>query len=247
MTAYLSRNDYPSVDGSTADFAVSFPFLQRSDVHVYVAPINQSLSEVSVDAAWTWTSDSLIHFLSPPAAQSEVLVRRQTPDGDLLERLTAPSTITASEVNTIALQLLYLIQEALDAGASIDSDGLADLLNAIRWTYDVSLSGSNAFGTGQRIGPVPIVVEASYLPAGAVGSTGKGYGNTLSIDHVFGIRKNGATSLGTITVSHVDLSITWNVPADVTFTASDDLSLVTLTDGGLTNFGVTFRLRRIPA
>lgn len=244
MTAYLSKDDYPNVNGSTSDFAVSFPFLQRVHVHVFVTPSDGTIVEKQVTADFVWTSDSLIHFISPPAAGSDVLIKRETPSDSLLDILSAPSTITAEQINVIALQLLYLIQEALDAGA--DTEGLGDLLNDLRWTYDVGLSGSAVFGTGQRLGPAGIAVDSAYLPAGGTGSVVKTYSGSLTVDHVLGIRKNGATSVGTLTISHTDLSATLSVPSDVPFVAGDDISLVTLTDGGLSNLGVTFRLRRVP-
>lgn len=241
MTTYLSRNVYPSVDGSTADFGVSFPFLQRSHVHVYVTPPGGIAAEVFTPATWTWSSDSLIHFGTDPVALSTVEVRRQTPDDGLIDMLQGASTLTAEEMNTISLQLLYLIQEALDNGQGLGD--LSGIIDALRWTYDITISGTNAFGTGVRLGPSPIEWNAT-LPADAQGSYAKGYDNTLSIDHVIAIRKNGATSLGTITVDHTTLAVTFDVASDVTFVPGDDISLVTLTDGGLTNLGVTLRLQR---
>lgn len=247
MTAYLSRDQYTDVDGSTAAFAVSFPFLDRLHVHVYVQDANGTITESLVTVGWNWSSDELITFVSAPVAGSNVLIKRETPSTELLVVLQGQSTMTAEENNAIALQLLYIIQEALDAGQSIDDLDLSSLITAIRWTLDITMAGTNAFASAARIGPVPIEVESCYLPANAVGSSARGYGNTLSIDHVLSIRKNGATACGTITVSHTDPTvITFNVSADVTFVAGDDISLLTLTDGGLTNLGVTLRLRRIP-
>lgn len=243
MTVYLSRNVYPSVDGSTTSFALSFPFLQRAHVHVYVTPPGSNTpSEVFSPATWSWSSDSLITFVTAPVALSTVTIQRMTPDDALIDELQGASTLTAEELNTISLQLLFLIQEALDNGAGLGD--ISGLIDALRWTYDVSLSSSNAWGTGVRIGPVPVEWPV-YLPADAVGSFAKGYDNTLSVDHVIAIRKNGATSCGTITVASADLSVTFDVPADVLFNPGDDVSLVTLTDGGLTNLGVTLRMRRV--
>lgn len=241
---YLARVEY-ELDGETDDFAIPFPYLVEENLFVFWTPVGGI--KQAILTGFELTSPSVMHFTSLPGTSGVLMIRRFTYDDDLLDRLQAPSTLSAAELNTIAVQLLYLIQEALDAGLSVESENLVTLLGALvddlRWSYDVSLIGADTFFNGERIGPVPLA-RAVYLPEDAVGSSAKTYAPPDVQPHIVSIRKNNV-EVGTITVAHEDpWAVTIAVAADVEFEVGDDVSLVTTQDGGMTEFGCTLRFRR---
>lgn len=255
--SFYSKDVYPNVTNNTLrDFAVTFPFLSRGTVFVSVTPSGGV--ETAQLSGWNWLSDSEIEFDVAPVVTygtgCTVTVKRETPADNLLERLSSPSTIVAGELNFILTQLLYLVQEAIDNGQSAIAEDLLALLSALveelRWSYDVTLNGSNTFFANERIGPCPITT-ACYLPSTAPGSkaTVSDEGKPTVDNHIVSIRKHTAgvladEEIGRLTVTKDTGAMAFSVLADVTFAAGDALSMVTVQDGGMTNFGCTLRLSR---
>jgi hypothetical protein len=255
--SYYSKDVYVDVGAGVVAFAVTFPFLSRT--HVFVSVIPNGGVETSVLEGWSWVSDSQIVFDTAPVtlygANVDVIVKRETPADALLERFTSPSTIVSGELNFILLQLLYLIEEAIDAGQSAIAEDLLALLSALveelRWSYDVTINGANSFFNNERIGPCPITTDC-YLPHDAPGSqfTVPVEGKPTVLNHIVSIRKHSAgvsvdEEIGRITVTVNTQTATVAVNVDVTFAPGDALSLVTVQDGGMLNFGATLRLSRI--
>lgn len=249
MPSYLSRVYYEAVDGATTNFTIPFPYLLKDHVFIYTQVVDADPVLQTVDVDYEWPSSGLITFFVAPVAGLTVFARRSTPNDDLLDRLTAPSTLNAAEQNTISTQLLYLIQEALDSGISLEVDDFGTVIRSIltdlRWNLDVSLSGFDIFDVDDVVGPVPIT-RTAYFPTGASGASALAIPAPAS-NHIFNIQKHSGgvtTVVGTLTVTATTGAITWSVVADVAFAIGDAISLKTTTAGGLTNFGATVRLRR---
>lgn len=251
MPSFLSRTVYEDVSSGIDSFALSFPYLLKAHVIVgYNAPDEDFILAVQ-DVDYEFTSSSLINWITPRPDGVTVTFRRSTPNTDLLDRLTGGSTVNAAEQEIILFQLLYLIQEALDAGLSLETEEIGtitrSILTDLRWNYDIALGGFDAFSLNDLVGPVTITRQA-YLPAAALGSQAL----TLTAptgSHVFDIRKHSAgvtTVIGTLTLAITTGAPTWSVASDVTFAVGDALSLKTTTQGlpALANFGTTLRLRR---
>lgn len=94
-----------SGDGGTGPFAAPFPYLDRAHVGVKVA---------GVAVGFTWTGDNAIQLDAPAAAGAAVEVRRSTPRDPLVD-FTDGSILTEADLDTAALQQLYVSQEAFDA------------------------------------------------------------------------------------------------------------------------------------
>jgi len=92
-------------DGTTTLFSVTFPYLSQSNVTVTVG---------GVAAAYTWASSTQINITSAPALSAIVLIQRTTQVSTPTTVFTDGSVIAAADLNSEALQLLYLAQEALD-------------------------------------------------------------------------------------------------------------------------------------
>ena len=92
-------------NGSTTQFAVTFPYIRKEHVYVTVDAVN---------TAYTWVNDSLIQLASAPANGKEVIVRRVTPVASRLVDYTDGSTLVAADLDTDSLQHLYTEQELTD-------------------------------------------------------------------------------------------------------------------------------------
>ena len=92
-------------NGSTTQFAVTFPYIRKEHVYVTVDAVN---------TAYTWVNDSLIQLASAPANGKEVIVKRVTPVASRLVDYTDGSTLVAADLDTDSLQHLYTEQELTD-------------------------------------------------------------------------------------------------------------------------------------
>lgn len=98
--------------GTTQDFLVPFPFLQRSHVTV---------TQDGVEIAFTWINDGKI-TVTPTVSSGEIIkLTRSTSVTSRLVTFSSPSSLTPSNLNNSALQLFYMAQESLD-GQEQDSD-----------------------------------------------------------------------------------------------------------------------------
>jgi hypothetical protein len=101
-----------TASGSTADFGVPFPYLDRTHVQVR---LNGVLKTLGVD--YSFTTDSLIHMSGNPAAGVIVERKRVTPT-DPLTNFT-PGNLDTGDLNVGILQPLYVAQEGNDSAADI--------------------------------------------------------------------------------------------------------------------------------
>lgn len=118
---FLARNVYENVSGGQLDFPVNFPYLLDSHVHVYTQDATDDPVEQVEGEDFEWSSASLIHFVTAPTTGLRVIIRRITPNDNLIDRLSAPATLNAAEINVIATQLLYIGQEVQDAATEVSA------------------------------------------------------------------------------------------------------------------------------
>lgn len=238
-----SIHDVAATAAQTA-FAVPFPYLSQADVFVFVD--NEPL-----DGDFTFTGASTIDVTPDvPFAGGEVVrVRRLTPIDELITLAVGRGFVKSGDWNLVNTQLLYAIQEALDAANNAEAiaaeliDVLARMLAilaSLQYTYDIAFAGYDIFRMNERLGPVPVTIDCT-LPGGLTNSKFKVFTNPDN-EHVFSVRKNN-TEIGTVHVSTSGV-VTHNINSDVLLSIGDSLSLVTTTVGGLTEFGATFAARR---
>lgn len=108
-----SRVSYTG-DGTTAEYTLPFPLLSIPSLQVRVAG---TLKTVNTDYTVN-TSTSKVTFLPGkiPAGGATISLKRVTPRGvnDRLVVFTDPSNLNAETLNKSDLQLLFIVQEALD-------------------------------------------------------------------------------------------------------------------------------------
>lgn len=111
--SYYARS-YTPADGTTRDFTVDFPYLDRGHIHVLLNGVET--------AAFVWINASLIRLNTAPAAGTLVARVRQTSPQSRLVDYVSPSSLNEDDLDTDSLQGFYLAQEAQDAVKATVSD-----------------------------------------------------------------------------------------------------------------------------
>lgn len=96
-------------DGQAVRFAIPFPYLSPTHVHVYVNKIEQ-LNPLE----WGFDGDGFVVLKHTPAEKDAVEIIRQTESEISLSQFQDGSILTEAELNLATLQNLYLNQELRD-------------------------------------------------------------------------------------------------------------------------------------
>lgn len=96
-------------DGQAVRFAIPFPYLSPTHVHVYVNKIEQ-LNPLE----WEFDGDGFVVLKHTPAEKDAVEIIRQTESEISLSQFQDGSILTEAELNLATLQNLYLNQELRD-------------------------------------------------------------------------------------------------------------------------------------
>lgn len=110
-------------NGSTTNFAFSFPYLSRDHISVRVNDVVTS---------FTFLNDSTVTVSPAPAGGSIVEVRRTTPKDTPIVNFTDGSVLLEADLDLLATYSLYIAQEAddaVDANISLTYDGKFDADN----------------------------------------------------------------------------------------------------------------------
>ena len=109
-------------NGSTTQFAITFPYIRKEHIKVYVN---------YVDTAYTYVNDTTVQLATAPASPLRVEVRRVTPLANVLVDYTDGSTLIAADLDTSNLQSLYNEQELDDSlKQTVSIDPATGLLSA---------------------------------------------------------------------------------------------------------------------
>jgi hypothetical protein len=92
-------------NGVTTDYAIPFPYLLTSHVEVLVN---------AVAGVYTWLNAATIRFTAAPGIGAAIVIRRNSNRLTRLVDFTDSSTLTETDLDKNADQLLYLVQEAFD-------------------------------------------------------------------------------------------------------------------------------------
>lgn len=124
-------------NGSTTQFAITFPYIRKEHVKVYVN---------YVDTAYTYVNDTTVQLAAAPASSLPVEVRRVTPLSTRLVDYTDGSTLVAADLDTSSLQSLYNEQELKDA-----LENLQALLSIDPVTNLTTLNGGRITNVGNPV------------------------------------------------------------------------------------------------
>lgn len=112
----LSYEQYPG-DGSNRDFPVTFPYLVRSHVRVFIGydpAADTWTSELLEGTEFAWISGTLIKTTTAPSGAQQLSVVRKTPTSSLIVQWQDGSNFSAQDLLPSDLQNLYALQEQLD-------------------------------------------------------------------------------------------------------------------------------------
>jgi len=104
-------------NGNTTNFAVPFPYISRA--HIFVR-VNGNVTN------YTWLNDQSVQVTPAPISGAVVEVRRETPKNGLLVDFVDGSTLVETDLDLLARQTFFLVQEADDATQgtlSVQNDG----------------------------------------------------------------------------------------------------------------------------
>ena len=103
-----SYNEYAG-NGSTKTFTVSFPYIDKSHVKVYV-----NNTPMLNPSDWTW-SGSQVAFTYAPGSGAVVLIKRDTPRNTRLVDFQPGAVLTEADLDLAHLQHFYSNQELYDS------------------------------------------------------------------------------------------------------------------------------------
>ena len=159
-------------NGSNRLFSVSFPYLLRIHVKVFLdydlaTGIGTELAE---GAGFSWLSDTQIQTTVAPASGVTATVIRRTPSGSQLVTYAPGSPPTPTDLNISDLQSLYVVQEWIDFATrsnQVSQEAITEALEAVA-TADAASAAVNAVLAGVEdilpYGPVPTVAGIPASP-----------------------------------------------------------------------------------
>ena len=104
-----TQNTY-SGNGSNKLFSITFPYLETTDVDVY---LNGTLQ-----TAYSFANATTIEFVTAPANGATVLLKRSTDDTNLQATFFPGSSIKASDLNSDFDQVLFIAQETANTATT---------------------------------------------------------------------------------------------------------------------------------
>lgn len=188
LTPYSYRTY--SGNGMTRDFAVSFPYIVKAHVRVYInwnPDTGVFESEVEPGTGFDWITDTAIRLTVAPPAGKTVSVVRTTPINQRVTEWQAGSPPTAAELTAADEQVLFVVQEFIDRvaifqGATTGGGGGAVSVNTLNFIQAgtgaiirsldsklkdlVSYNDFSALGHAARINQALAVGNMAYVPRG---------------------------------------------------------------------------------
>jgi hypothetical protein len=101
-------------NGATTDFTFSFPYLNKAHV---------SVSVNGVATSFTWIGTSTVRVSPAPANGASILITRNSNRQARIANYQDAQMLTESDMDSDALQLFYVAQEAFDAVADAAAGG----------------------------------------------------------------------------------------------------------------------------
>lgn len=150
-------------DGVDRDFTITFPYISKSHV---IVTVNAVVQTAGVD--FNYTSGSTINFPVAPANGLPIRIRRVTPATGALVDFSDAVTLHDTDLDTTALQTVYLVQENRDEISenmiTDPADGKWDGQSKVIKDIDDGVADTDAATVGQ-IAPFAVAAAASAADA----------------------------------------------------------------------------------
>ena len=164
-----TSNTY-TANGSTVDFAFTFPYQNSTDIKVSVDEVLQSLT-----THYTLHNATTIRFGSAPANTKKVKIYRDTDSSKLAATFYPGSAIRSGDLNDNYTQNLYVTQEAendstealsnsrvLESGAYVSA--ITKATGAVTTANTASTNASNAVTTANSASSTASTASAPISP-----------------------------------------------------------------------------------
>ena len=129
-----------TASAAATNFSFGKGYIEKTHVYVYVDEVLQVQ-----DTDYIWFNSSTIQFLTPLAGGETVIIQRYTPKDARLVDFASAGNLTEFDLDTSALQMFYLAQEAYDAyGATAEANANAAAASAAASAADVIAAAAEA-------------------------------------------------------------------------------------------------------
>ena len=118
----ITSNTHPG-NGSNKLFSITFPYLETTDVDVYLNGVLQTIT-----TQYFFANATTVEFVTAPANGATVVLKRSTNKEDLNSTFFPGSSIKAADLNENFDQLLYISQENTDV-----VNNLPVTITMLRW------------------------------------------------------------------------------------------------------------------
>jgi hypothetical protein len=126
-------------NGTNKLFSITFPYLDTSDINVYLNGVLQTIT-----TQYTFANATTVEFVTAPSNGAVVLLERSTDDTALQATFFPGSSIKANDLNFNFDQVLYLSQETANFAANQSTAGLQTQITAANNTSNTALTTANA-------------------------------------------------------------------------------------------------------
>ena len=126
-------------NGTNKLFSITFPYLDTTDIDVYLNGVLQT-----VTTQYSFANATTIEFVTAPSNGAVVLLDRSTDDTALQATFFPGSSIKASDLNYNFDQVLYLSQETANSAANQSTAGLQAQITAAHNTSTTALTTANS-------------------------------------------------------------------------------------------------------
>ena len=126
-------------NGTNKLFSITFPYLDTTDIDVY---LNGTLQTVTTQ--YFFANATTIQFVTAPSNGATILLNRSTDDTNLQATFFPGSSIKASDLNFNFDQVLFLSQETANNAANQSTAGLQAQITATTNTANTAITTANA-------------------------------------------------------------------------------------------------------
>ena len=137
-----TTSDTYTGNGTTKLFLITFPYLDTTDINVY---LNGTLQTVTTQ--YTFANATTVEFVTAPANGATVLLDRSTDDTTLQATFFPGSSIKATDLNFNFDQVLYLSQETANIAQNQSTAGLQAQITAATNTANNAATSASAAAT----------------------------------------------------------------------------------------------------
>jgi len=125
-------------NGTNKLFSITFPYLDTSDINVYLNGVLQTIT-----TQYQFANATTVEFVTAPSNGAVVLLDRSTDDTALQATFFPGSSIKADDLNFNFDQVLYLSQETANSAANQSTAGLQTQITAATNTANNAITTAN--------------------------------------------------------------------------------------------------------